>query len=379
MEYALNSQQAIKETHLKLVFGLINEKEPISRADIKNITGLSATTVSSLVEELIANGLIVESGVKDVATSGRKAILLTVNQGGGYFAGVEVSTSHVLLTVYDLKFNPVTEKTEEYNNSSITDIIISLIKGCGLAEKLLGVTVGIPAIVDKESGHILSSTVVDIERDCNLFETLGTAFPDIRIALHNNSSLNAYAEKEFGNLNVQNLITIDISDGVGAGIVISGSIYSGSHGMAGEFGHVSIDKSGDKCKCGSYGCLELSVSIPAILKKAAEICGREVTLSEIKTRLALGSNELYEMLSDTAKTLSFGINSLINIIDPEAIVINGDISCLGDYFLMPLAEYVHKKKLSSVTERIPISYSAIHGNAVTLGGAKLLFDEMLLK
>jgi len=372
------SQQVIKESNLKLVFGLIDKNEPISRADIKKITKLSATTVSSLVEELINDNLVNEVGTKKMLTSGRKAILLKVNPNGGCFAGVEILKSAIAVDVYDLRFHCIQHGLEKINKFDMLERKVEEAVSKALNKvryKLLGITIGVAGVIDSKENKVISSTVIDISSESDIVGTLQNAFHGVAVYLRNNSSLTAYAEKEFDKgCCAGNLISIDIDDGVGAGIVISGKIYGGTNGLAGEFGHISIDYNGEKCKCGSRGCLELLVSIPAVLKKAGIILGKQnITLTDIVAELQRNNLEIKKMIEEVALALSFGINNIINVIDPKVIVISGGIKQLGDYLLTPLRDYLIEKTL---LKKLNIRYSGIEKNTVTSGGAKYAFDML---
>ncbi len=370
------SQQMIKDANLKLIFNLIGEHEPLSRADLKKLTGLSATTVSALCEELLQENLIIEIGMKESGSSGRKAILLSLNPNGGYFAGIEIASS-LRLDVYDLKFRRIaSEKQPAPDWNNLSSYIVSLLENVSplLSRhgRLLGLTIGVPASIDTVNNRILSSTVLDkINPEEDIIGKLQNKLPDIPILLCNDSSLIAYAEKEFGN-HVRDLISIDISEGVGSGIVIDGGIYTGAGGMAGEFGHVSVDINGPKCKCGSFGCLESMVSIPAIMKRISEKTGLNITPAEAKLACQQGDAAIAKILEETARVLSFGINNLLNLLDPEAIVLAGEIKEFGDALLLPLTRFLQEKALPG--KEVPVQFSSVSGNAVTLGGARYAFD-----
>ena len=188
-----------------------------------------------------------------------------------------------------------------------------------------------------------------------------------------------WAEKEFGaGVGVLNLVSIEISDGVGAGIVLDGDIYTSLNGVSGEFGHVSVDYKGPKCKCGNFGCLEMYVSVPAIIKKTEESLGRNLQgINELKELLDKDNTEAKNVVDEAAKTLAFGINNLVNIIDPEVVVIYGKLSRLGDYILSPLLKYSESLSLSPVATEI--KYSLLDDDAVTRGGAKYAFDKFFTR
>lgn len=369
-ELIKSSQQVIKESNLKLVFSLIHKHGPISRADIKKMTGLSATTVSSLVEELLADGFVNEGGVKNSTTSGRKAVLLHVNPDGGYFVGIDVQNGAIVADTFALDFTEVDHmKVSTTSTEKIALGILRAISTASREKRILGVTIGLPGVIDTASNTVVSSTVIDAATANDIYQTVAEALPDAKICLRNNSGLIAYAEKEFGNHGeVSSLVSIDIDDGVGAGIILGGSIYAGANGMAGEFGHITVDYRGEKCKCGSYGCLELAASIPAMLAMTAEN-----SIDDLAESLIGGNKIVIEIIDNVAKALAFGINNILNIVDPEFIVISGSVRALGDYLLTPLKKYI--KQIAFVKDK-KIEYSSIETNAVTLGGARCSFDEM---
>ena len=363
------SQQRIKESNIRLVFRLIHKYGMISRADIKKNTGLSATTVSSLVEELIADGFVEECGMKTSYTSGRKAVLLQVCPGGGCFVGIDVQKSHIIADAYALDFTSVFHI--EIPVVSGENLAMGIMHCIGLASRgrrILGITIGMPGVIDPESNKLVSSTVLQVEDATDVYQTVREAMSDVAVYLKNNSGLIAYAEKEFGTHGTsKNLVSIDIDDGVGAGILIDGAIYDGG-GMAGEFGHISVDYKGKRCKCGNYGCLELVASLPAIFEKTN--C---YSIHQLLDKLNGGDEVTVSVIDDVASVMAFGINNIVNLIDPEAVVIGGPIRILGNYFLEPLKNYY--SEIALIKDKT-IVYSVLEGNSVTLGGAKYSFDAM---
>lgn len=374
MEQTVNSQQLIKENHLRIVFSLIHEVDGISRADIKKLTKLSATTISALVEELMEKRLIVESGTKSAERSGRKAISLSVNPSGGYFAVVAVSGHHFRLRLFDLFFEEIFSKKVRYDSSKqlskeLVDFLSQNVDISGYGD-LLGIAVGVPAIID-DNKNIVSSTVLTIIPNDNVYGALQAAFEGCEIAICNNSAFVAYAELEFGDTESDSLISVDISDGVGAAAIIDGTPFQGSAGMACEFGHVSVDMNGKKCRCGSKGCLETIISIPAILEKASEICKTNVDIETLAEAVAK-NEELTGYIDYVCSVLAFGINNLINMFDPGAVVICGDILTLGERFIAKLRSRL--KDISLPGREVSVTASTLGDNAEYKGGAKYIFD-----
>lgn len=363
------SQQLIKEANMRLVFRLIHRLGAASRADIKKITGLSATTVSSLAEELIEEGLISEGGIKETATSGRKAVLLQVRPDGGYFIGVDIHKNQIIADVYALDFSQVFHLSIPV--AAGQSLVMGVMHAIGAAtrgRKILGMTIGLPGVIDSKTNVLVSSTVLDADDAADIYKTVAQAMPNANVYIKNNSGLIAYAEKEFGSHGgADNLVSIDIDEGVGAGILIDGAIYDGG-GMAGEFGHMTVDYGGKRCKCGNYGCLELVASIPSILEKTG--C---YSVSGLCDELDAGNKKAIAVIDGVAKALAFGINNIVNLIDPETIIICGNVTALGDYLMSPLKGYYNE--ISLIKDKI-IEYSLLEHNPVTIGGARFAFDKL---
>jgi predicted NBD/HSP70 family sugar kinase len=392
------NQQLVKETNLTLIFNLINRYEPVSRAELAHITGLSPTTVSALAEELIENDIVVETGEGVTTTSGRKPIMLEVNPEGAYVASIEMIAEGFIFYLYNLKCNEVTGKKIEVSDYSTIgrEIVHTLEKeliSSNIDEsKLFGVCLGVPGLIDIENNRVTTSTVIPIDDNNDFYYYIKNRYNDIPILLGNESWFSAYAEKEFGSgTNIQNLIFIDINIGVGAGIILNGEIFTGSRGLAGEIGHISIDMNGPRCKCGNRGCIETMVSIPAMFNTLTNniVSGRKTLVKEIIAKnhdritveiireASLKKDELVlEILDDSARKLAFGMTNIINLLNPEVIVIGGEITKLGNVFLERIKKYIEDIQLKPNKDKIEIRYSSLKGNTVTLGGAKYVLDNI---
>lgn len=392
------NQQLIKESNLTLIFNLINQHEPVSRAELAHMTKLSPTTVSSLTEELIHNNIIIETGVGTTYTSGRKPILLEVNPDGGYVVSVEMVEDGFNCFVYNLKCKEIDGTRLNVNDySMIGDKIIEqtyslLEKNKINEEKLFGICIGIPGSIDYENNRVITSTVIPIDESNDFYYRIKERFSDIPVLIANESSFSAYAEKEFGVPgNINNLIFIDINIGIGAGIILDGKIFNGSFGQAGEIGHISVDINGPKCKCGNNGCLEVIASVPAILQKVvfAVMSGRDTVIKDIvgndinkismdvvKQAIDQQDEMVMEVIDDIARKLSYGINNVINLFNPEVIVIGGEVVKLGDLLLEKIRQNLALIGLKLNTSKLDIRYSNIAKNTAILGGARYLLDNI---
>ncbi len=366
------SQQQMKEANARTLFRLVREHAALSRADLRRLTGFSPTTVSALADELIGRGLFQETGVKEVKTSGRKATLLEINPAGGYFLCVYVGKKITVVDCLDLSFRTVhhfeTETTSLLPLSEkIADAALSFYEK---HPDTVALIVAFSGTV--KHNEIRSSVFIDTTGAEAFVQRMRTMLPDgdVPFYLLNDSSLAAYAETTVDR-NLANIITVDIDDGVGSGILVKGHLFTGADGMAGEIGHTTIDCRGKKCACGSRGCLELYVSIPAIVNRCRKLDPSVETFQQI----VWSADQFREILTDTADLLSFGLVNAVNLFDPQKIVISGPLTRLGDRFLDAVRTHTYKRLISPT---VSIEYSSLTGNPVTIGGAKFAFDHILI-
>lgn len=382
--------QLVKMSNLSLVFGLIHQHEKISRAELAHITGLSPTTVSALVDELIIDAMILEVGIGETTVSGRKPIMLEINPSGGYVFGIELTAEGFSVALFNLKGNCVEEITQNIEDyDMLCNILLDVIESTTQAyfeddKKLLGICIGVPGVIDKAAERVISSTVIPISGCNDFFNAVRRRYPYIPVKMGNESCFCAYSEKVALERDVHSLIYIDIDVGIGAGIILDDKIFTGAFGNAGELGHVSIDYNGPQCKCGNRGCLETLANVPVIKEQIqsrleigsyeSKLTGENLSLSLIKQALEAGDKLAQEVVSEICMRLAVGINNMINMMNPEAIILGGKITELGDEFLRILRKKIEKVSFAPNIKKLIIAYSAVSGNAVTRGGARYLLD-----
>lgn len=388
--------QLVKQTNLALVFDLIYNSEPISRAELAHRTRLSPTTISSLADELLQNGIIIETGAGITTSSGRKPIMLEVNPNGGHVVSVEMVKSGLVCSLYDLKCNLVGElsvNVDDYGligEEIVKAINEIMLKNSIPRNKLLGVCVGVPGLIDNENKRVVLSTVITIDENNDFYSKIKAEFADIPVLVENVCCLYAYAEKAFGTIgDIKNLVSININVGIGAGIILEGNVYTGSFGLAGEIGHMSIDINGPRCKCGNKGCLEAMASIPSMTQRIiyAIMSGRETVINDliendfnkidisiIKTAIEQNDELALEVIKDIALNLAYGINNIINLFNPQVIVIEGEMVGVGDVLLENIKTKLQDLELKPNTNQVQVKYSNLKGNITTLGGSKYILD-----
>lgn len=395
------SLQLVKETNQALLFNLIYQQGPVSRAELTQQTRLSPTTVSSLVEGLLRQDLVRETGARCSAASGRKPILLEVNAAGAGLLAFELTESACRCGLYNLLCQPVDcvqQPLDEpaHLGSQLAALAAELLSRHNLPpDRLAGMTIGVPGLVDAAARRILASTVVPAAVDSDLYGCLESAYPNVPVLLENESNLCACAEIA-GNGMTQggSLIYLNINRGIGAGIMQDGRLYRGSGGIAGEAGHLSIDRNGPRCLCGNRGCLEIMAGIPAIVQLAAQpiLAGRPTLIRElaggdlnridtavIRQAAEQGDAPAAEILAEIAGRLACGINSIINLTNPPAVVLGGEICGLGEGFLQLLKDALAEIALPASRSRTIVRYAEVQMDAVLLGGARLALGALLLR
>lgn len=382
--------QLVKMSNLSLVFNLINKKGSISRAKLAHVTGLSPATVSSLVDELIYESMVLECGTGNLAGSGRKPIMLKVNPEGGFVLTAELCSVGFVLALFDLSGSLIYEYEKKLTDFDklgfeLVKSVESILAEYKISEeKLLGICIGVPGVINKATKRV-SSTVIPITEDNDFFETLQNRYQSIPVKMGNSSCFCAYSEKTVLNTKVQSLVYIDFNVGIGAGIILDGRVYTGAFGNAGEFGHISVDYNGPLCKCGNHGCLEAIASIPSIIKSVTEgvrnaektsLASGDVTLEDIYVALNDRDEFVEHVVSESSRALATGINSVVNMVNPEAIIIGGDITKLGARFLELLRRELCSIMFKTNLEKLIIDFSAVSVNPVTHGAAYYMLDTI---
>ncbi len=392
------NQQLIKQNNLTLVFNLINRLEPISRVKLARLTHLSPTTISSLVEELIEEKLVMEIGAGETTSSGRKPIMLKINQNSGFVISIELKAGKISGGAYDLKCNEILRKSVTgHDLSALGD---HLIRFCEILmdesklkkENLLGISLGIPGVINFNDYTVVSSTVIErLHTNKTFYKEVDQFYKDVPILMENESCFAAYAEHIIARNNKdEDIILIDINEGVGCGIIIDDNIYKGAFGIAGELGHMVIDMHGRQCECGNRGCLETSVSVPAIVQRAAEVSARQKS-GAFYDLIQTGDAPTFDLLlkafqeddpvvienvNYAADCLAVGINNLVNLLDIRQIIISGDITKIGDLFIHRVKDKIKQMAFELYGDKIEVNYSTLGNDTVELGGARYMLDNI---
>jgi glucokinase-like ROK family protein len=365
-------------------------------ADLGREMGVSVPTVTKLVTELMDDGFVLELG-KQETSGGRRPSIYGLNANSGYFVGVDMRQFHINIGVINFKGELVDSQMnipfqmgrthESFDN--LCNIISDFLEKTTVPRDLiLSIGINISGRVNTESGHSYSFFYFD-ERP--LTEVFKERF-GINVTIDNDSRSMAYGEYMKGCVSGEkNVLFVNVSWGLGTGIIINGQLYYGKSGFSGEFGHMTAFDNEIICHCGKKGCLETEASGSYIhrkfLEKIAEGYSSSLTKKIEKNKsivlediihAALNEDILaIELIEDVGNTLGKHIAGLINLLNPELVVVGGTVADAGDYLMLPLKSAVKKYSLNLVSKDTAIKLSKL-GDKVGLVGACMLARSKML-
>jgi predicted NBD/HSP70 family sugar kinase len=359
--------------------------QPCSRKDLSEATGLSTASVSNVIRELISDGIVIEAGSVD-SDGGRPRILLEMNPGRRYVAGVDVGETRVMVELFDLTMS--VRARAEYAldpREHGVDVVVDRI-GAGLAKVLseggvdpsavLGVGVGVPGVVEQGTEVLVHGQAYGW--DAIPLERLLQPAVGLPLFIDNGAKTMGQAELWFGAArNARQAVVCLMGSGLGASI-ITGSPGRGGSSAAVEWGHTTIELGGRSCRCGSRGCLEAYVGAEAILDRYGLGAAGEDEESALATLISASTARAAEILNETALYLGAGIANLINLFGPERIIIGGWAGLLlGERILPGIREAARQHSLTHRYEQTSIELGRMGSDAVALGAATLPMERFL--
>jgi glucokinase-like ROK family protein len=387
-KYPLGNRDLIRAINRSAVLNTIKNFGPISRTDIARRTGLSAATITGITTDLIEDGLVFEKEQGD-SSGGRRPILLALNPRGGFVVGLKLTEENVTAALTDLEATVIAKQTILIEDISLDMVINSIVE---IVEKLehqasieqqnlFGVGIGLAGIIDADRGVLRYSPIFGWH-DVPLVDLLQTRLK-VPIFIDNDVNTFTLTERWFGKgQGVDNFLTVTVGRGIGMGIVVNGQLYQGVKGGAGEFGHTVINPEGSMCDCGKRGCLETYASDPALVRAANEafengkITKAVNSIEELQTLAEKGDPGAATVFAQAGETLGRGIANLINVFNPELIIIGGEGVRAGDLLFKPLCEAVDKYVMPGLADDTEIKIELWNDDAWARGAAGLVLREL---
>lgn len=384
----------LRRTNRQKILQLIYFARSITRPALIQQSGLSAGTVANVVTELLAEEILVELGMEE-SQGGRPRTILSLNPNFGYFVGVDIGETHVCLELFDIGLNKVAASLPAVHEgeSQPDQIVKNICEGFNnlleqarvSAEQIIGVGIGVPGVVDRElSDNLQVLSPIWDWKSVPLLNMLRT-FLAVPLYIDNGAKAMTQAEAWFKvGRPLESMVALLIGTGVGGGIIQQGVLYRGPTNSAGELGHTIIEFNGRPCRCGSRGCLEAYLGAPGILERVRErapdhTCLKAPSQKEAITALVeSGDTVAQQVLSDTAKYLGAGMVNIVNIFNPQLIVLGGWAGILiGPYILEELEKAVYENALKPALKNLKIELAQFGEDAISLGAATLALEDFL--
>ena len=381
------SLEALRRLNRLRVIHALRDQGLISRAEIARRTGLSRSTVSSLVADLQADGLVIERGEPGAAhgtQGGRPPILLSFDSSAGAAVGIDFGHSHLRVAVSDLSSRILAERAlpldtdhaAEQGLDAAAELVGDLLAEAGIDEsQVIGAGMGLPGPILQESGIVGSSAIlpgwVGVAAGDEMRRRL-----DVPILVDNDANLGALAEAAFGaGQDASDLIYLKISSGIGAGLLLNGRLYRGTGGLAGEFGHFVVDPSGLVCRCGNRGCLETLAASGALVELLRRSSGEAVTVHRMLELARTGDPGCRRVVADAGRAIGRAVSMLINVLNPELVVVGGDLAAAGDLLLDGVRDSIARATLPSAAEAARVVTGVLGDRAQVLGAIALVISE----
>lgn len=364
-----------------IVLNVIKTFGPIARADVARRTGLSPATITGITADLIEEELVFEKATGD-SSGGRPGILLAVNPEGGYVFGVKLTETSMIGALTNLESTLVARRSAPLPGHDAQDVVKGIARlGSALLEeakvpqrKLLGVGVGLAGVVDSQRGVLRTSPFFPW-RDLPLVDLLQDQL-NVPVTIDNDVNTLTQAERWYGSgQGLDHFLVVTVGRGIGMGIVTNGQFYRGAGGGAGEFGHTAVFGDHTPCECGRTGCLDAVVGELGLLHKAAALPDAPQTIDDLVAR-AKDDPAAAAILAQAGATLGEAIGGLVNLFNPQKIIIGGEGIRMGRLFFDPLRRALRGRSLPALYADLTIHLERWGNDAWARGAASLVLRSL---
>ncbi|MGI8906642.1 MAG: ROK family transcriptional regulator [Candidatus Sumerlaeaceae bacterium] len=355
-----------RDINRRIILNVIRTRQPLSRADVARLTGLQRSTVSLIADQLIDEGWIVE-GEMGRLPRGRRPIFLQMNTSKAAILGINIRPTATVIALADLNGQFLDQESIETDPDpkvffrNLTQALKLFMKRH--ADKTYeGVGVSLPGRVNRETNRLAIAPNLGW-RDVDVKTPIERA-TKLPVEVENAANACALAENYFGEhgAEIDNLVVVTVSEGIGTGIIVNGQLIRGSSGMAGEFGHVVIDPEGPECRCGKRGCWEVLASNTAALRHYASANGKRkapaprISFEELLQLAEQGDSRAIEAIETTARNLGHGLAMLVAGFEPNMIAVVGEITRIWPRVHPVIAAAIAERGIGMpATEIVPIN------------------------
>lgn len=353
----------------------------LTRQELQDSTGLSRVTISQVVQDLLDEKVLVEADQLP-SNGGRKANALAINPSHGFIGICYFSATALTVAVSDLSGEIKNKRREislieegpEKALPNATEWLQDALKGIPKS-KLLGIVVGVPGPVEHKTGVVINPPIMRGWDGVNIREHFAKNFK-VPVFLENDVNLMVIAEHRLIYPEIENLIFVKMSTGIGSGLIIDGRLYRGSQGSAGDIGHVQLDAlKGLPCRCGHHDCVESFSSGWALIEKLKSMGHKIQTVSDLVSLARKGDAEVTRLLTEAASYIGHAIADAVNLLNPTKVVIQGRIAEASDRVLATIKEVVYQRASALASKNLEIVPSKLDEDRGVYGAAQLGIAE----
>lgn len=371
MQLQKGDQDLVRRQNRAIITNLLRLNGPLSRTDIAERAGLAPSCLTRLVRELLAEGVVVEIG-KQGSSGGRPAVLVALNADYARTIGVKVEARRILAASVDMSGLIVERAERRFGRAPSPEAAIDAIADLATelrGERTLGLGVSISGFVDPVTGVDLYSPILGWKQAplrAPLAERLS-----LPVWVENDVNALALAERWYGaGRAFRHFVCITVGEGIGAGVVIEGEIYRGAFGGAGELGHITIDPDGPICRCQERGCLEVYASDRFLAEEAQRL--GHATIGDMAAAARGDRSDARDAFARMGKSLGLGTKNLVNLLNPEAVILGGERMEEADLFMPALEDEVCRHSFPAEAEKLRIIPAELGPDGFLIGPATLV-------
>jgi len=348
------------------------------------VTGLARSTVSQRVDVLISEGYIIEAG-EARSTGGRPPTTLAFNPGRAVVLAADIGATHSRFAVCDLNSEPIAETTVDLSVSEGPDALLgvaeasfdSLLEESGHAEPAIaGIGIGVPGPVDFTAGRAVHPPIMFGWHDYPIRERFSERY-GVTTLVDNDVNIMALGEYWSIGRSVDDLLFVKVGTGIGSGLILGGHLHRGARGAAGDIGHIQAGSTDVVCRCGNIGCLEASAGGGALADQLAALGYDTANSRDVVGLVATGNADAVHLLRQAGRLIGEALSSVVNLLNPELVVIGGDLARPGQTLVAAIREVVYKRSLPLSTADLRIQESRLEDRAGVIGAAALVLDHVL--
>lgn len=390
--FTLATRSTSGEINRQIALALIRDHQPVSRADLAHLMETNRSNITLLINKLLEEKQVREGAQGSEKVRGRKPTFLYLNSQKSYAVAADIRASRTFLVITDSLGKQLTDVISfptELDPRRFVQTLSARIKeelnGGIEASDCDGIGIVVPGMLDPKTGVVINAPTLGW-RDVNLLALLQAEFENVEIYLENSAKACALSQiwmkRGGGAAAFNDIVFVNVSDGVGVGIVINGELIRGRHNTAGEFGHLPLSLDGPPCSCGSHGCLEAYTSNPATLsrywgkdlieRQPLSIEDAELTIEELIRRARQADSKALTALYATARYLGLGLASVINALGPAMVYVGGEITEAWDLIESHVLRAIKERALTKELGATPMQIVPASENPRLRGAVALV-------